>query len=400
MAAYRYIAFDRAGGKLTGVLDADSSRAARQLLRERGLTPLEAHALGETRRTRVWRRRVPESELCLLTRQWAALLGSQLTMEQSLSALIDQADREAVRDLLMAIRTEIVAGHSLRSTLDRFAFQFPLVYRASVAAGEKSGELGLVMNHLAGYLERRNALRQKTLQALLYPAIVAGVALLVTVALTTYVVPAVLTVFQQGKQTLPWLTRALIAFSAFLSSWGWTIAGAAVAALLALRSSLKRATVRRRWDARLLRLPVLGRYLRTLDASRFASTLSILLASGVPLLVALEAGREVLVRLPLRDAAGVAAERVREGMPLARALAQSAEFPPLLIHMMASGEATGQLPQLLDSAGRLLQADLEHRTGVLTTLLEPALLLVMGGIVLSVVLAIMQPIIEMNQFFR
>ncbi len=402
MGAYRYQAYDASGRRSDGIIDADSVRAARQMLRERGLFPVTVDDVTRSRfgRKGFLRPRVRESDLCLATRQWATLLESGLTMEQALSALAEQTENDSLRELLSGVRTEILAGHSLRAALDQFALDIPIIYRASVAAGEKSGKLSAIMVQLADHLERRQQLRQKTLQAFLYPAIVVTVATLVIIALMTYVVPAVVTVFQQGKQSLPWLTRALIAVSALLREWGWTFAVLFIALLLGWRQALRSEQFRRWWHGRLLNLPVVGRYLRTLDSTRFASTLAILVGSGVPLLSALEAGREVMAMVPLKDGVAQAISRVREGMGLARALKLSAQFPPLLIHMVASGEATGQLSSLLDRAARLQQSDLENRTAILTTLLEPALLLGMGVGVLLLVLAVMQPIIDMNYLIR
>ena len=411
MAAFKYKAFDAAGREASGILDAESSRAARLALRDRGLLPLEVSDLAASRGRlgalggmggagSLLAGRLRETELMLITRQWATLLASGLTIDQSLAALGEQAESPVVLEVLAGVRSEIIGGHSLRSALDRYARQFPVLYRASVAAGEKSGELAEVMMQLADHLERRGALRRKTLQALLYPAIVAVVALLVVIGLMTYVIPSVVTVFQQSHQALPWLTRFMIAVSAILRGWGWLIALVLVAAGIALRQALRVQSFRQRFDARLLRLPLAGRYLRTLEATRFASTLSILVGSGVPLLAALDAGQQVVVLLPLRDAIGDAAARVREGMPLAQALQMTGRFPPLLIHMIASGEATGQLHAMLDRAARLQQADLENRTATLTTLMEPLLLLGMGGMVLVIVLAVMQPIIEINQLLH
>jgi general secretion pathway protein F len=400
MAAFQYRAIDADGRNLTGIVEADSARAARTQLRERGLFPVEVAASGSRKSGIGATRKLRESELVLLTRQWAALLTSGLTVEQALSALGDQAERDAVRHVLAGVRSEILAGYSLRAALDRFATSFPMIYRASVAAGEKSGELAKVMNQLADYMERRDELRRKTLQALIYPAIVALVALLVVTGLLTYVVPQVVSVFQSGKQQLPWLTRALMGLSAFLREWGWLLVVLIVGGITAFRYSLREEAVRRRWDAWLLTLPLIGRHLRTLDTTRFASTLAILVGSGVPLLSALDAGRQVVVRLPLRDAIGTASDRVREGMSLSRALGATRRFPPLLIHMISSGEATGQLDQMLERAARLQQGELETRTAVLTSLLEPLLLLGMGGMVLIIVLAVMQPIIEINTLLK
>ncbi len=400
MTAFRYTAVDAQGKETTGVLEADTSRAARALLRERGLFPVDVGSVSTRGEGKATRRKLRESELVLLSRQWSTLLASGLTVEQALAALIEQSENEASRQILAGIRSEVLAGHSLRAALDRYPAAFPAIYRASVAAGEKSGELANVMTQLSDYLEQRNALRQKTQQALLYPAIVAVVATLVVIGLMTYVVPQVVSVFQQGKQALPLLTRGMILISDFLRGWGWLLMVLIGLSGLGVHWLLRDRAIRRRWDQTLLRLPLIGRHLRTLDATRFASTLSILAGSGVPLLAALDAGREVIGRVPLQDAIRDATERVREGQSLSRALGATRAFPPLLIHMIANGETTGRLDELLARAARLQQQELENRTGTLTSLLEPLLLLAMGGLVLLIVLAVMQPIIEINTFLR
>lgn len=398
MAAFRYHALDAAGRPGQGVIEAESARAARALLRERGLYPLDVGSVAAPRAGT--RRRIKPAALALLTRQWATLLAAGLTVEQALAALIEQAEDERTRQLLAGMRSEVLAGYSLRAALDRYPAAFPAIYRASVAAGEQSGELPQVMNQLADYLEQHGALRQKTMQALLYPVIVAAVALLVVIGLMTHVVPQVVGVFAQTKQALPPLTTGLIAVSAFLRSWGWVLLVAVAGAGLAAHLALRNPALRRRWETKLLALPVIGRHLRTLDATRFASTLAILAASGVPLLAALDACARVVSRLPLRDAIDAAAARVREGQGLARALGATRAFPPLLVHMIASGEATGRLDELLARAARLQQQELENRGAVLASLLEPVLLLVMGGVVLVIVLAVMQPIIEINTLMK
>lgn len=399
MASFSYRAVDAAGKDLGGVLEADSARAARALLRERGLYPLAVEPAAG-RRGPFSPRRIAAAELALLTRQWSTLLAAGLTAEQALSALAEQAETDAVRLTLAGVRSELVAGYSLRAALDRHAASFPPIYRASIAAGEKSGQLARVMLQLADYLERRDALRRKTVQALVYPVLLAAVALLVIVALMVYVVPQVVAVFQQGKQALPWLTRALLAVSGVLHDWGWLLLLLAAALGFASHLALREEAVRRRWQERLLGLPLLGRQLRAVEATRFASTLAILVGSGVPLLPALEAGKKVLALLPLQSAVDEAIARVREGVALSRALATSRRFPPLLIHLVASGEATGRLESMLERAAQLQQSELENRTALLTSLLEPLLLLVMGGFVLLIVLAVMQPVIEINHLFR
>lgn len=398
MTEFRYRALDDAGKKIAGSLDADSGRDARVLLRKRGLFPLEVEEAAARIRAldAVISGGLRSSELCLLTRQWATLLISGLTMEQALNTMIEQAERDLVRSVLGGLRREILAGASLRAALDRYPTDFPAIYRASVAAGEKSGELSTVMLQLADFLERRSALRQKTIQALVYPILVAVVAMIIVIGLMTYVVPSVVSVFQQGRQALPWLTRALIAISTFIREWGWLVAVGAVAAGFGLRTALRDDAFRMKWDKRLLRMPFLGTYLRNLDATRFASTLSILATSGVPLLEALEACSRVVVRRPLVEAIGHATTHVREGASLSSALMRTRQFPPILVHMIASGEATGRLGALLERAAQLQQADVENRTAMFTTLIEPIMLLLMGGLVLLIVLAVMQPIIELN----
>jgi general secretion pathway protein F len=398
VTAFTYRALDENGRKQTGTIDADSARSARTLLRERGLFPVQVDEGGGVQRFggQLFVRRLSSSELCLLTRQWATLLISGLTMEQALNTMIEQAERDIVRSVLTGLRREILAGASLRSALDRFAGDFPTIYRASVASGEKSGELSKVMLQLADHLERAGALRQKTIQALVYPILVATVAMIVVIGLMTYVVPSVVSVFQQGRQALPWLTRALIAISNFIREWGWLVALALVGAGFGLRLAFRDDEFRMKWDVTLLRMPLLGSYLRNLDATRFAGTLSILASSGVPLLEALEASARVVVRRPLAAAIGKVMVQVREGMPLSRALMQTRQFPPILVHMIASGEATGRLGALLERAAQLQQNEVENRTAMFTTLVEPVMLLVMGGLVLLIVLAVMQPIIELN----
>lgn len=399
MAAFSYRALDANGLQTTGTLEAENARQARTQLRERGLFPISIDAVErDEKRTRKIRLR--SADLCLLTRQFSALLTSGLTVEQGLGALVEQADSPNIKTVLAAVRSDVLAGHSLRAALDRFAYAFPPIYRASVAAGEKSGQLGTVMAQLAEYLERQDALRRKTLQALLYPIIVAIVAMMVVIGLMTYVVPQVIEVFQHTKQALPFLTRALIVISDILRRFGWLLTLMLVGGIVGFRYALRNDIVRYRWDAYLLNQPLLGKHLRALDTSRFASTLAILVSSGVPLLNALEAGRQVITRLPLRQAVAAAADRVREGSALSAALRQTRAFPPLLTHMAASGEATGELASMLSRCAQLQQNEVETRTATLTTVLEPLLLLFMGGTVLLIVLAVMQPIINMNTLVK
>jgi general secretion pathway protein F len=399
MAAFSYQALDPQGSESTGTLEADNARHARTVLRERGLYPTSITPLGENQKGQQ-RLRVSTAELCLLTRQLSALLSAKLTVEQALLAVSEQTDKPSARALLAAVRSEVMSGYSLRAALDRFDHAFPVIYRASVSAGEKSGQLPHVMEMLADYLEQQDALRRKMLQALLYPAIVTCVAMMVIIGLMTYVVPRVAEVFVQSHQTLPLLTRLLIGASDFLRNWGPWLALLIIGAIFAFRHALRDDAVKRRWHRWLLGLPMLGRHLRTLDTARFASTLAILVSSGVPLLAGLDAGRQVMKSLPLKEAVATAADRVREGSSLSAAMKQARTFPPLLVHMLASGEATGDLSTMLSRCAKLQQAEVENRSLTLTTLLEPMLLLGMGGSVLLIVLAVMQPIIELNSLVK
>ena len=400
MAAYQYRALDSSGREQKGVIKAESARSARASLRERGLAALDVTPIAAGRSRAAARTRLSTTDLTLTSRQWATLLASGLTLEQSLAALIEQAETENLRRVLAGVRSEIVAGFSLSVGLDRFPVAFPTLYRASVAAGEQSGELPEVMLQLADHLEQAGTLRRKTQQALIYPALVATVALLIVTALMVWVVPQVVGVFAQTRQTLPLLTRVMIQISSFLQNWGWLVLILLSGAGLLFAWGLRLPAFRMSVDRLLLGLPVLGRHLRTLDATRFASTLAILVGSGVPLLAALDAGAKVVRRIPLRNAVLSAAVKVREGVSLSRALTATRSFPPLLLHMIANGEATGRIGPLLDKAARLQQQELEIRTATLTSLIEPILLLAMGAVVMLIVLAVMQPIIEINTLLR
>jgi general secretion pathway protein F len=399
MDAFRYQALDASGRSVTGVVQADTPRQARTQLREQGLLPsalsrVHKHAL------QPWARRVSPAELSLLTRQMATLLESGLTMEQALAALIEEAEAPLTREVLAGVKAEVMAGASLATALASYARSFPEFYRALVHGGEESGALPTVLQHLADYLDARQALRQKTSLALLYPVLVAVVAIAIVTGLLVYVVPQVVQVFQQSRQGLPFLTRALIGLSDFLrAAWPYLLlilVGLAAGAHMALR----REAPRRRWHALLLTLPWLGPLVRGVDTSRFASTLAILVAGGVPLLGALASAARVMGNAVMRKAVERAIERVREGVSLARALGETRAFPPLLVHLVASGEMSGKLEQLLERAARLETQALERRLAVFLTLIEPVMILVMGAVVLLIVLAILLPIIQINQLVR
>lgn len=405
MTAFRYRAVNLDGREIHGVVDADTSRQARGLLRQQGLIALAVNvALSSGAAQGGWLaerpKRLGNSELMLLTRQWSTLLEAGIPVERALAALIEQNDEARARQLLSAIRDELLAGHPLHRALALFPQTFSPLYCALVAAGEQSGQLDRVMLRLADNLEQGGALRQKIIQALVYPLLVVLVASAVIFALMIYVVPQVVAVFQNGKQALPFLTRALIATSDFLRLTWPALLSAGALAFWAARRALKVESIRRTWHGRLLKLPFIGRLLLALDSARLAQTLAILVGSGVPLLSALQAGAAVVWLLPVSAALQRAAEQVREGAPLNRALAQAKMFPPLLVHMVASGEASGRLDEMLEKTARQQTDEISNRLALSMSLLEPLLILIMGGLVLVIVLAILQPIIEINQLLR
>ncbi|UCG99165.1 MAG: type II secretion system inner membrane protein GspF [Burkholderiales bacterium] len=414
MTAFRYAAADSAGKELSGVIEADSARAARQLLRGRGLVPLTVEpVVAEAQRAALQLaigRRLSQTELAVLTRQMASLLGAQLPVADALTVMVEQSEKQQIRELMAAIRTDVLAGSSLSNALARHPRQFPDIYRALIAAGEESGKLSPVLGSLADYVEERAKLQQKITLAFVYPVIVTVVALAVVIGLLTYVVPQVVQVFTNTKQALPWLTRALIALSDFVRAYGWIVLALAVAAAFTVRRLLKAEAVRLRWHRRLLQMPVVGVLSRSLNTARFASTLAILAGGGVPMLRALQAAGETVNNLAMRTRVLEATQRVREGFSLARALRTSGNedsqpgrtrlFPPVLIHLIASGEATGKLPEMLGRAADIHAREAERRAMFFTSLLEPVLILTMGVVVMLIVLAVLLPIIEINQLAR
>lgn len=416
MAAFRFAAADTSGKEQTGVLEADSARVARQLLRGRGLIPLtvepvfdeDASAAGLSS-LRIGRR-LSQTELAVITRQLASLLGAQLPVADALTVMVEQSEKQQVRELMAAIRTDVLSGTSLSRALARHPRQFPEIYRALIAAGEESGKLGSVLGSLADYIEERARLQQKITLAFVYPAIVTLVALLVVIGLLTYVVPQVVQVFANTKQKLPFLTTALIALSDFVRNYGWIVAVAIVIAVFLWRRALRVPAVRLRWHQRILTMPVFGVLSRSINTARFASTLAILVGSGVPMLRSLQAAGETITNLAMRGRVMDAVQRVREGFSLAKALRADADeekkpghvklFPPVLIHLIASGEATGKLPEMLGRAADIHSREAERRALYFTSLLEPILILTMGVVVMLIVMAVLLPIIEINTLVK
>jgi general secretion pathway protein F len=399
MPAFRWEGVDVQGQVRHGVVEADTPRAARDRLRAEGLTPtaVEDAPLRGTPLTHV---RLPAAQVALLTRQLATLTLSGMPLDQALVAVVEQADDARVAALATALRDHLAAGEPLPAALARYPRSFPALYRGLVSVGAETGRLAEVLARLADYLEARAALRQKFVVALIYPALVTVIALAVIAVLLTYVVPQVVSVYQQSRQTLPFLTQALIATSAFLRATGWLWLLIIVALIALFAWANRRAAFRLRWHAFLLRRAGVGRLLQSLDSARFASTLAILVASGAPLLRALDAAAEVIRMRPLADAARAAGTLVRQGVSLSRALREQKVFPAVLIHLVANGEQSGALAPMLERAAAELEREAERRLTWVAALIQPALIVLMGAIVLVLVLAVMLPIVTMNQLIR
>jgi general secretion pathway protein F len=407
MPAYAFEALDAEGASQKGVIEADTARAARGLLRGRSLVPLEVRPVassdggGGAAGPVLLRRRVfNATELAIWTRQLAGLITSGLTLERALTALADEAENERQHHLVAALRAEVNAGSPFAKALARFPREFPDIYVAVVGAGEQSGHLGAVLERLADDLEERQALNAKLLAATLYPAIVTVAAIAIVLLLMTYVVPQVAAVFAGTKRALPMLTVIMLAISAFVRSWGIALLAVLAAAFAALRFALRNEAFRQRFDASWLNLPLVGRLSRGYNAARFAGTLAMLAGAGVPILKALQAAAETLGNRAMRADALDALVLVREGAPLASALAQKKRFPGLLGMFARLGEQTGQLPAMLQRAANQLSAEVQRRALQLATLLEPLLIVGMGLMVMLIVLAVLLPIIQLNQWVR
>lgn len=406
MPAFRYEAVDAGGATKKGVVNADSPRAARADLRTQGLTPLNVELIAAqldasgAARSRGFGERLSQVELALFTRQLASLLEAGLPLEQAFTALLEQAERPYVRDLIASIRSEVIGGSAFSSALSRHPRDFAEIYRALVSSGEQIGQLSRVLSRLADYIERRNALVQKVRLAFTYPAIVTVVAFAIVIFLLTYVVPQIVSVFANTKQKLPFLTLMMLAISDFVRAYGIYVGILLIGAFWMWRRALRNPDLKRRWHTWLLSAPVYGKFERSLNTARFASTLAITTGSGVPILRALETSRDTLSNVAMRELVEQATASVREGVSLARALSAQKHFPPMLVHMIRAGEITGELPSMLERAANSQQADLERRTLTIAGLLEPVLILAMGLVVLLIVLAVLMPIIEINQLVR
>jgi len=403
--AFKFEALDAAGKATSGLLDAESPKAARSQLRAQALVPLAVTQVvtagtGPIGGLRIGGRVFDSTGLAVWTRQLAGLVTSGLPLERALTALGDEAEDGKQRELVAHLRSEVNAGAPFARALASAPREFDEVYRGVVAAGEQSGALGQVLERLAEDLEARQELKGKLIGATLYPAIVSAIAVVIVIFLVTYVVPQVATVFSSSKRALPFLTQAMMAISSFLRSWGWLLVIAIAGGIGALMMALRNEPFRERFDAGWLNLPLIGRLSRGYNAARFASTLAMLAGAGVPILKALQAASETLSNRAMRADAMDALVQVREGAPLASALAGKKRFPGILAMFSRLGEQTGQLPTMLERAAKQLSAEVQRRAMQMATILEPLLIVGMGGVVMMIVLAVLLPIIQLNSFVK
>ena len=404
MPAFKYEALDANGKSSNGIVEAESAKAARSHLRglqlvPLGLTPVAVVESTE-KRSMFARKTFSSSSLAVWTRQLAGLVAAGLPLERALTALADEAEEQKQRDLIAHLRSEVNGGSTFARALGSVPREFDEVYRAVVAAGEQSGALGRVLERLADDLEERQSLKGKLIGAMLYPAIVSVIAIIIVTFLVTYVVPQVASVFASSKHALPFLTSMMLGISAFVRQWGLLAAALLIAGGILFTAALRQPGFRLRFDAAFLNLPLAGRLARGYNAARFAGTLAMLDGAGVPILKALQAAAETLGNHALRADAMEALVQVREGAPLASALAAHKRFPGLLAMFARLGEQTGQLPIMLDRAARQLANEVQRRAFALATLLEPLLIVAMGGVVLVIVLSVLLPIIQLNDFVK
>tara|TARA_R110002110_G_scaffold110071_4_gene274416 strand:+ start:45402 stop:46622 length:1221 start_codon:yes stop_codon:yes gene_type:complete len=406
MTAYRYRALNPGGKLVKGVLEGDSERQVRSQLRSQKLRPVEVEvanrqAANQPRFNLAFLQpRISVSELALVTRQLATLVQSNLPLDECLQAAAEQSRKARTKGLLLQVRSRVAEGHTLAYAMGEFPLVFNEMYRAMVNAGEHAGYLGPVLAQLADYNEQRQYTAQKMKMAMIYPFILVGVAVAVVVALMVFVVPELIGIFAHTNRELPLLTRGLIAASDFSRDYALWVLLAAVVLVIGLRRWLRLPARRKRWHGLLLRLPGISRLVTAVDTARFASTLSILMASGVPLLQSLHIAGQVLTNLVLRDDSARVAERVQEGSSLHRALRESGRFPPMMVHMVASGETSGELETMLQRSATNQERELEMTLGTMMSLLEPLLVVFMGAMVLVIVMAILLPIFDLNTMVR
>ena len=403
MAAFQYVALNAQGKQSKGVLEADSARQLRQILRDQGLTPMEVSPTAETSSggsqslsLTAFTRRLSSLDRVLFTRQLATLVASSLPIEEALQAVAQQTEKQHVRGLIMGIRSKVLEGHTLANSLREYPGSFNELYCSSVAAGEHSGFLDRVLENLADYLDRQFESTRNVEMALLYPVALLVLAFVIVGMLMIYVVPDMIAVIEDTGQTLPWFTVLLINITDVLRDWWWLLLLAVGTVVLAIRWLLSQPAVRISWDQQKFSMPLVRRIVRSASAARYANTLAILTGAGVPLVEAMNIASEVVGNTYLRRRLNEATQTVSEGMSLKMAMEQVGQFPPMLLHMVGSGEQSGELDTMLERVASYQQAEVERLISTLVKMFEPLMLLIMGSIVLFIVMAILLPILNMN----
>ncbi|MEM9173277.1 MAG: type II secretion system inner membrane protein GspF [Pseudomonadota bacterium] len=404
MAAFEYIALDTSGKQRKGVIEGDTPKSVRQSLREQSLTPMSVSAIatrgGDAKAAkpgRTVRRGLSSAELALVTRQLATLVQAGLPLEEALRAIGDQAENARTQSVVMGVRARVREGYSLSGSMAEFPQAFPAMFRATVDAGEQSGKLDGVLERLADYTENRQNLSQKARTAMIYPALLVLVSLGIVAFMLAYVVPKIVSVFISTGAELPALTSVLLAISEFVQSWWWALLLVIAGIIIGLRFVLSKPGPKASWHATLLKLPLVGRLTRGLNTARFMRTLSILASSGVPVLDSLRIAGEVVQNVPMRKAVDAAAVKIREGAPISRSLKDQGVFPPMTIHLLSSGEASGELDQMLERAAVNQERETDGLITGLMSIVEPLIIVIMGFLILLIVLAILLPIFNMNQ---
>lgn len=404
MGAFEYVAYDKAGKETKGLIEGDTPKHVRQILRDRHMLPVAVTEVAqkEARRQRSFsfRSGLSAGELALVTRQLASLSQSGLPLEEALLAVAQQNDQPRTKSILLGVRSRVMEGHALADGLGEFPQAFPELYRATVAAGEQSGHLDVVLERLADYTEARQELRQRIRNAMVYPSFLVIFSILIVAGLLMSVVPKIVGVFENTAGELPALTRGLIWTSELLQNHWLLILVAVLAILFGIRWIFSQDGPKRRWHHAKLRIPIVSTLTRGVNTARFTRTFSILAGSGVPILDALKISAEVIENLPMRDAVNEATLRVREGAAISRSLAASKLFPPMMIHLVASGETGGRLEEMLARTANYQEKEVDGLISTLLGILQPLLIVLMGGLVFTIVLAILLPIFEINQFLR
>lgn len=400
MGAFEYVALDKAGKESKGLLEGDTAKQVRQVLRERNLLPINVAEVAKKESKRQssfsMRRGLSPSELALLTRQLATLSAAGLPLEEALLAVGQQNEDPRTQSILLGVRSKVMEGHTLADGLADFPQAFPELYRATVSAGEQSGHLDAVLDRLADFTESRQILQQQVKNALIYPIALVVTAVAIISFMLAYVVPKVVSIFENFGQELPILTRIMIASSDFIRGYWFVLIAGTIAMVWGVRRLLQKEGPRRKYHRMLLRLPIVGTVTQGINTARFTQTLSILAGSSVPILEALRIAAQVVVNIPMREAVEEASLRIREGGMISKSLAASKLFPPMTTHLIASGEASGRLEEMLVRAAQVQEREVDGLISTMLGIMQPLLVIFMAGVVLLIVLAILLPIFEIN----